>query len=455
MKIRRRLGAAVVALGLTYAMPASAQGVLNVYCSVQVEWCTLIANEFQKASGIKVSVTQKGSGETIAQLKAEAQNPKGDVWFGGTGDPHLQAAEENLTEPYKSPKMSELHPWAVKQNTDLGGKTVGIYAGALGFGFNTELLAKKGVKAPACWVDLLKPEFKGEIQMANPNSSGTAYVAIATLVQLMGEDKAFDYLKKMHANINAYTRSGTAPMKAVARGETMVSISFVHDGVTEALAGFPVKTATPCEGTGYEIGSMSIIKGARNMANAKKFYDWALTPEAQKLEAQAKQFQVPSNKATPLPPEAPKFADMKLIDYDQARYGKSAERKRLIAKWDTEVGALPKPSTMPRAPLAWARRGPGRGSGAALVRAAGRTRLGRLADRPVVVGGLCLRSRPDRRAGQMVAGAGAAGACRVRGGLAPACRARTARHTPAAGKRRGNCPVHGTGAWHRPARLDG
>ena len=137
----------LVALGaMTLAMPASAQGVLNVYCSVQVEWCTLIANEFQKATGIKVSVTQKGSGETIAQLKAEAQNPKGDVWFGGTGDPHLQAAEEGLTEVYKSPKMSELHPWAVKQNTDSGGKTVGIYAGALGFGFNTELLAKKNVE---------------------------------------------------------------------------------------------------------------------------------------------------------------------------------------------------------------------------------------------------------------------------------------------------------------------
>jgi iron(III) transport system substrate-binding protein len=314
MKTATAALASILALGaMTLATPASAQGVLNVYCSVQVEWCTLIANEFQKATGVKVSVTQKGSGETIAQLKAEAQNPKGDVWFGGTGDPHLQAAEEGLTEVYKSPKMSELHPWAVKQNTDSGGKTVGIYAGALGFGFNSELLAKKNVKAPACWADLLKPEFKGEIQMANPNSSGTAYVAIATLVQLMGEEKAFEYLKKMHANI------------------------------TEALAGFPVKTATPCEGTGYEIGSMSIVKGARNMANAKKFYDWALTPEAQKLEAQAKQFQVPSNKATPLPPEAPKFADMKLIDYDQAKYGKSAERKRLIARWDSEVGALPKP----------------------------------------------------------------------------------------------------------------
>jgi iron(III) transport system substrate-binding protein len=335
--------AAAVLGAVAFAEPASAQGVVNVYCSVQVEWCTLAANEFQKATGIKVSMTQKGSGETIAQLKAEAQNPKGDLWFGGTGDPHLQAAEEGLTETYKSPRLADLHPWAIKQNVDSGGKTVGIYAGALGFGFNTELLGKKNAKGPACWVDLLKPEFKGEIQMANPNSSGTAYVAIATLVQLMGEEKAFEHLKKMHANVNAYTRSGTAPMKAVARGETAVSISFVHDGVTEALAGFPVKTATPCEGTGYEIGSMSIVKGARNLANAKKFYDWALSPDAQKLGAQAKQFQVPSNMSAALPPEAPKFAEMKLIDYDFAKYGKSTERKRLIARWDNEVGSLPKP----------------------------------------------------------------------------------------------------------------
>lgn len=336
------IAAAATALTFT-AAPAGAQGAVNVYCSVQVEWCTLAANEFQKATGIRVSMTQKGSGETIAQLKAEAQNPKGDVWFGGTGDPHLQAAEEGLTEAYKSPKLSELHEWAVKQNTDSGGRTVGIYMGALGYGYNTELLSKKGVKPPACWADLLKPDFKGEIQIANPNSSGTAYVAIATLVQLMGEDLAFDYLKKLHANINAYTRSGTAPIKAVARGETGVSISFIHDGVTEALAGFPVKVTTPCEGTGFEVGSMSIVKGARNLANAKKFYDWALTPEAQKLGAQAKQFQVPSNKATPLPPEAPKFSEIKLINYDQAKYGKSAERKRLISRWDNEVGNLAKP----------------------------------------------------------------------------------------------------------------
>jgi iron(III) transport system substrate-binding protein len=303
----------------------------------------MVSTVYSRTTGVKVNMSLRGSGEALAQLIAERENPKTDVWFGGTGDPHLQAAEQGLTLEYKSPALAQLHGWAQQQAKQSGYKTVGIYSGPLGFGYNTELLAKKKMPVPKTWAELLNPVYKGEIQVANPASSGTAYTMIATLVQLMGEDKAFDFLKKLHANVNAYTRSGTAPIKAVARGETMVSISFVHDGVTEALAGFPVKTATPCEGTGYEIGSMSIVKGARNLANAKKFYDWALTPAAQKLEADARQFQVPSNKATPVPPEAPKFADMKLIDYDQAKYGKSAERKRLIARWDNEVGSLPRP----------------------------------------------------------------------------------------------------------------
>jgi iron(III) transport system substrate-binding protein len=179
-------------------------------------------------------------------------------------------------------------------------------------------------------------------ERANPNASGTAYTAIATLVQLMGEEAALKYLAALHKNINNYTRSGTAPIKAAARGETLVSISFVHDVVTEAQAGFPVKGAAPCEGTGYEIGSMSIVKGTRNPENAKRFYDWALTPKAQALAAQAKQYQIPSNVATPVSPLSPKTADVKLIDYDFAKYGQSAERKRLLERWDREVGSIAK-----------------------------------------------------------------------------------------------------------------
>lgn len=338
-----RLFACLSFAALAWTAPAHAQGQLNLYCSVQVEWCTAIANTFQRETGVTINMTQKGSGEALAQIRAEAQNPRGDVWFGGTGDPHLSVAEEGLTVEYKSAAHGDLHPWAIRQYEAAKGRTVGVYSGAVGFGFNSELLAKKNIPAPACWADLVKPAYKGEIQVANPNSSGTAYVIIATLVQLIGEDKAFAYMKDLHPNINAYARSGTGPIKAVARGETAVSLSFVHDAVTESNAGFPVKYNTPCEGTGYEIGSMSIIKGARNMANARKFYDWALTPTAQRIGFEVgKQLQMPSSKNAPLPPGAPDLSQMKLVDYDLVKYGAAAERRRLLARWDAEIGSLPR-----------------------------------------------------------------------------------------------------------------
>ena len=341
MRIPTLAGAGLLLL-LATAQVAQAQGMLNVYCSAQIEWCQALATGFQATSGVRVNMTQKGSGETLAQIRAEQQNPRGDVWFGGTGDPHLSAAEEGLSQVYQSPLLPQLQDWAKRQAEASGYKTVGVYAGVLGFGFNTELVAKKGITPPRCWADLTGPSFKGEVQMANPNSSGTAYVMIATLVQLMGEDKAFDYLKALNPSINSYTRSGTGPIKAVARGETTASISFMHDAVTERVAGFPVGTNAPCEGTGYEVGSMSILKGARNLPNAKRFADWALSVEGQATGAATKQFQTPANLAAPLPDGAPRFADVKLIDYDFAKYGSTTERKRLLERWDRDIGSLPR-----------------------------------------------------------------------------------------------------------------
>lgn len=338
----RAAGAVVLAMGLWGMGSAHAQGQVNVICSVQAEWCNSIATIYSRTTGVKVNMLLKGSGEALAQLIAERDNPRTNLWFGGTGDPHLQAAEQGLTLEYKSPSLPQLHDWAQQQARQSGWRTVGIYSGPLGFGYNPELLARKKLPVPRTWADLLKPEYKGEIQVANPASSGTAYTMVATLVQLMGEDKAFDYMKALHRNISQYTRSGTAPIKAVARGETALSISFVHDGPGEKMQGFPVETLTPADGTGAEIGSMSLIKGARNLEAARKFYEWALTPSAQEMAAASKQFQLPSNKAAKVDPRVPDFKRIRFIDYDYAKYGSSQERRRLIARWEKDVNALPR-----------------------------------------------------------------------------------------------------------------
>jgi iron(III) transport system substrate-binding protein len=330
------------ALLFAFSGLAAAQGNLVLYCAPQEEWCRAMVTAFEKKTGIKVAMTRKSSGEIYAQIKAEAANPRGDIWWGGTGDPHLQAAEEGLLQEYRSPMEKELAPWAVRQARDAKYRTIGVYAGVLGFGYNSELLAKKKLPEPKCWGDLASDKYKDEVQVADPNSSGTSYTMLATLVQLHGEDKAFELMKRMHKNINQYTRSGAAPAKAASSGETLIGITFMHDLVTFAVGGAPIKVVAPCEGTGYEVGSMSIIKGGKNLEQAKAWYDWALTAEAQALGAMAKSFQIPSNVNAKVPPQAPRLDQTKVIDYDFAKYGSSAERKRLLSKWDREVKALPK-----------------------------------------------------------------------------------------------------------------
>lgn len=335
---RNALAAAASAAVLAFAAPgAKAAGTVVVYCGVNEEWCRAAATAFEAKTGIHVDMTRQSAGEIYARLRAERDNPRGDIWYGGTGDPHLQAADDKLTDPYQSPALPQLRDWAQNQAKRSEYRTVGLYLGALGFGYNVDELTHRKVEAPACWADLLKPAFRGEVQMADPNSSGTAWTMLATIVQLMGEDKAFDYMKALNKNIDQYTSAGAAPAQAVGRGETMIGIAFQHDLIDASKHYKQIKVVSPCEGTGFEIGSMSLIHGARHPEEAKQFYDWALTPDAQALAAKNGSYQMPSNTATPVPPEAPDVSKIKLIDYDFGKYGSSAERKRLLSRWTQEV----------------------------------------------------------------------------------------------------------------------
>jgi iron(III) transport system substrate-binding protein len=313
---------------------------LNLICSADQAICERLVEEFEASHDIDVNMVRLSSGETYAKVRAEARNPQTDLWWGGTGDPHLQAANDGLTAEYQSPMLAELNDWAVQQAETSGYRTVGVYSGALGWGYNTEIFEEKGLTPPQCWADLLDPSLAGEIQIADPNSSGTAYTTLATLVQLLGEDEAFDYLKQLHANVSQYTKSGSAPVKAAARGETGLGIVFMHDAVAQAEEGFPIQVVAPCEGTGYEIGSMSLIEGAQNPEEAKTFYDWVLKADVQSVMPEAGSFQIPSNKSATPPEAAPDLSEIKLIDYDFAEYGSSERRTALLARWDAEVGGV-------------------------------------------------------------------------------------------------------------------
>ena len=339
--IRRMLLAVAAATAVFAALPAAAQ--LNLYCSSpNTAWCQGMANGFEKATGVKVAVVQKATGEMLAQVKAERANPKGDIWWAGAADSYLQAAEEGLLETYQSTNLKDLYDWARRLSEISQYHVTGVYGGILSLGYNTELQAKKKLPVPKCWKDLLDPAYKNEVMLGNPNSSGTAYLMLASLVQVFGEDEAFKYMKALNANVSSYARSGIGPMTAVKQGEIYVGSTVLHGVINEIAAGFPVLPALPCEGVGYEIGSMAIIKGARNLDSAKRFVDWALTVDAQKIGLAIKEFAIPTNKNVPLPATVPNLTEFKVINYDFAKYGSSETRKRLLERWEKEIGQAPR-----------------------------------------------------------------------------------------------------------------
>ncbi|TCA59887.1 ABC transporter substrate-binding protein [Rhizobium leguminosarum] len=328
---------AAAVLWLASASTGVAAPSLTVLCGVDETWCAAMKTAYEARTGLEISVTRKSTGDILNQIRAEKAAPTVDVWWGGTGDTHLQAGSENLLEPYQPAHERDMLPWAQNFFAMSGGRSAGIYAGALGFAYNADLLRELKLPAPTCWKDLTDVAYRGRIQSGNPNSSGTAFTTLATLVQLFGEDEAFRYLAALNRNIERYTPSGAAPIKAAARGETLIGISFMHDAVTQKQSGFPLVIVAPCEGTGYEIGAVSIVKGARNIEEAKRFVDFALSPEGQGTGAASGQNQVPSNAKSSLPLAAPDISMIKMVDYDFATFGSPGERSRLLRRFDAEI----------------------------------------------------------------------------------------------------------------------
>jgi len=321
------------ACDLQPAAPASKE--VNILMTPQEEWCQGMKQEFEKKFGITVNYVRMSSGESLARIRAEKDNPQFDIWWGGPIDSFIAAKQEGLLQPYESPNFANLLDQ--KKYKDPENYWVGIYVGSLGFCTNKDwLAAHPGTSAPESWDDLLKPEFTKQIMVAHPSTSGTSYTALATILQIKGEQAGWEYIKKYAAQVLQFTKSGAAPAKFVGQGEAAVGIVFSHDIVHEIEDNkLPLIMTFPKEGTGYEIGGMGIIKGAKHLDAAKKWFDWAITAEAQALGPKYKAYQAPTVKGVQL--SHPELLQVKLIDYNFQWAGEN--KKAFVDKFTNEIAA--------------------------------------------------------------------------------------------------------------------
>ncbi|HAJ33205.1 MAG TPA: ABC transporter substrate-binding protein [Candidatus Atribacteria bacterium] len=306
--------------------------VLHMYTAFDTEEAKYYIEAFEKETGIDVEWVRMSSGEVLARVEAEAANPQASLWHAGSNTSHINAASKGLLEPYKPNTDFELidilhaEDWA----------WTGFYTGAIGFVSNVNFLKEHNVKAPTSWSQLLDPAFEDNIAMAYPYTSGTAYTTYATLVQMIGLEKTLDWWEEFDKHsIHQYTKSGTACIAMVGIGEVAVGIAFSHDIMAKGInKGYPVVMTFPEEGTGYEVGGLSLIKGGPEPELAKQFIDWCYTIKAQNLFQ--KYNRLPVNPKATVKEGSVTLDQVKLINYDHILAGQSKDE--WVTAWRDRIG---------------------------------------------------------------------------------------------------------------------
>lgn len=321
------------AVGMASATLAFGQASVGAYTTLEEPMAKQLFEQFEKETQIKVNWQRLAGGEVETRLEAEKANPQASIWVGGVGLNHMSAKAKGLTAPYKS-RLAGNTP---EQYRDKDNFWIGLYVGPLAFITNEKVAKEQGLTPPKSWSDLIKREFAGKIRVANPTTSGTAYNVITTLryVYKGDEEKTFEYLKKLDVSIDQYTKSGAAGGKSVAIGEIPVAIGYAHDMVKLKAEGAPVVITIPSEGTGYEVASMSLVKGGKDAVNAKKLYDWILSKTAQEIIGQW--YVVPLSKLATKNPIAFSLEDVKTVKQDLQ--WDADNKNRLLERWTSEIGS--------------------------------------------------------------------------------------------------------------------
>ena len=292
---------------------ATTSNELSVYTAFPETEVIYYFNKFTEETGIKINYVRMSAGEMLTRVEAEKDNPQATLMFGGSTDNYIAAANKGLIEPYQSANLNNTPETYI----DSTGNWNPIYVGCIAFACNTDWFEERGYDYPTCWNDLLDEKYKGEIIMAHPNTSGTAYTVLATLIQLMGDD-AWDYLAELNKNMQQYTKSGSAAPNAVAQGEAAIALTFSHDALQLTPEGFHIALSFPTDGTGFEIGAAALIKGgkAEEVENAKKFIDWMCSEAGQGCYAENDSFRVPTNTKAPVADGLVTLDQVPVIDYD-------------------------------------------------------------------------------------------------------------------------------------------
>ncbi|MDQ8735215.1 putative 2-aminoethylphosphonate ABC transporter substrate-binding protein [Paenibacillus sp. LHD-38] len=295
----------------------------------------------EKHPDIKLNIVRDSTGIITAKLLAEKDNPQADVVWGVAATSLLVLDQSGMLEPYSPVGVDRIQ--AEFKDSASPEHWVGIDAWETAIIANTVELEKKGLAIPQSYEDLLKPEYKGLITMPNPASSGTGFLTVSGLHQLLGADQAWAYLDKLHENIGIYTHSGSKPAKMAGTGEYPIGISFGYRGIKEQNDGSPVEVVFPTEGSGWDVEANALLKKAKIKKAAQEFLDWAITDDA--MAEYSKNYPIVAVKgdSSVIPEGYTKNPIEQLIKYDLQEAAK--QRDGVLNEWSTRYDSKSEPKS--------------------------------------------------------------------------------------------------------------
>jgi len=324
-------GFALSMLALAGARPAEAQQKIVVYTVIpEQEINREITREFTRRTGIEVELLNvPAAGALSARVRGEKGRPRADILADAPIDFQEALAKDGLLETYKSPL--ETPEVIAKGYSDPKGYWHGWYGLTTAIFWNrdrfADLTSKAGAATPKSWDDLLSPAFKGEIVVSNPQTSAIGYVVLATQIFRAGEQKGWDYLRRLDANIKQYPPSAPVTVAMVEQGEAAMGVFWLSNVLYSKLGRKqPLDFVVPDDNS-VNVWAASIVKGGPNPEGARKYIDFLLSEYPQEVNARIG-FRTPLNPAVKPPEGAPALSEIKTVKYDQDWASEHMERIR-------------------------------------------------------------------------------------------------------------------------------
>lgn len=327
------------ATGAAASTPVAPKTELVVYAAADAEMLPSLKQAFEAENpDISINWVRDSTGIITARLLAEKDRPQADAVWGMAVSSVILLKQYGMLEPYAPKGVELLDPRFV--DAEQPPSWIGMDAFEATICTNTIETTKLKLPVPKSWDDLTDPIYKGRIAMPNPASSGTGFLTVVSWLQMMGEEKGWAYMDKLHANMALYTHSGAKPCKAVAAGELVAAVGLGFTAAKQKTKGAPISIHYPEEGVGWDMEAACIIKGTAKLDAVKRLMDFAASRKANEVYNKAYPVVAFPGVAGPVE-NYPADVKDKMIKMDFVK--SAADRDRILGEWQRRYDGKSEP----------------------------------------------------------------------------------------------------------------